>query len=483
MFAMNSNSVFAFNGPSISTSRYITGYAVGTGKVYTSSSLSVRGTSSPYRRYNASVSYHDQIYIYSITDRYAKIKYPTSSGWRIGYVPTSCITRNNRGSYGLAATVRSKNNINVYKWEGGGKIGSIYKNDYVYVLARSGSYTQVIYPAGSVYKIGFITNSDYTNKLVGSSSSGSSVSVVSVNNGAYMIYAGHTQNKVADVYGNRNYDGANVSLYDANGSEAQIFYITSLGNGWYKITNKNGKALDVAGGVAKPSTNVQMYSWNGTYAQQWRFLNAGNGYYNIQNRLGCVLDVYGEYTHNCTNIQVYTRHNNNNQKWKLVPVSGGGNQSNTMTALSYGLYKKSSAYISCGFDGYKNTKGRHEGIDFQGGNGSPIYNLVDGVVVRVAYGCRGSRGLSTIAIYDSASNKTVVYLHAAPEGLYEGKSVKKGDYIGKQDWRGCSSASGGHTHVEVVNGRTGYANKSVNDYVLSNQNPASYWNSKGYSIK
>ena len=68
--------------------------------------------------------------------------------------------------------------------------------------------------------------------------------------------------------------------------------------------------------------------------------------------------------------------------------------------LSAALYNSSKAYISCDFDGYHNTKGRHEGIDIRLSNGANVYSLTDGVVVRVAAGKNGSSGLSTIAIYN-----------------------------------------------------------------------------------
>lgn len=168
---------------------------------------------------------------------------------------------------------------------------------------------------------------------------------------------------------------------------------------------------------------------------------------------------------------------------RAIGVTSTNTSSNVATTkLSYALYKNTSAYISCGFDGYRTVGGRHEGIDFVCGNGKAIYSLTNGVVVRVAYGYRGSSGLSTIAIYDSSCNKTVIYLHSAPTSLRAGQTICKGQYLGTQDWRGVSSASGGHTHVEVCNGRVGYAKKSVGDYTLENPNPTSYWNSKGYII-
>lgn len=74
--------------PSISTSNYIKAYVLSTGNntpVYTDSSLWVRGTASPYKKYSATVYASDEIYIYSMTSDYAYISYPTSSGRRKGY--------------------------------------------------------------------------------------------------------------------------------------------------------------------------------------------------------------------------------------------------------------------------------------------------------------------------------------------------------------------------------------------------------------
>lgn len=150
--------------------------------------------------------------------------------------------------------------------------------------------------------------------------------------------------------------------------------------------------------------------------------------------------------------------------------------------LSDSLYKNSSAYISCGFDGYRNTSGRHEGIDFKYKLDAPIYSLTDGKVLRVVSGSTGRSGLSTIAIYYAAADKTVIYLHAKP-CVSAGQNVSKGDKIGYESWRGISSKSSSHTHVEVRNGKKEYAAKSVGDSTLDNNNPASFWKSLGYAIK
>lgn len=160
------------------------------------------------------------------------------------------------------------------------------------------------------------------------------------------------------------------------------------------------------------------------------------------------------------------------------------NPTNNYQNLSAALYRNTSARITCGYNGYVNTPGKHEGIDFKLGVGNTIYALTDGEVVRVAQGSNGSGGLSTIAIYNTATNKTVIYLHANPSSeLIKGKKIAKGEIIGTEGWRGVSSASGSHTHVEVRDGIQSYAAKSVNDYKLENGDPTSFWNSMGYNVR
>lgn len=169
-------------------------------------------------------------------------------------------------------------------------------------------------------------------------------------------------------------------------------------------------------------------------------------------------------------------------------VLGGGSSNEStsdagsMTNALYGI-SVSDSYISCGFDGYRNTKGRHEGIDFTKGYGSNVYSLTDGTVTRVAAGKNGSGGLSTIAIYYEAADKTVIYLHSAPvSGLKKGDNVSRGQLIATESYRGVSSKSGSHTHVEVRGGWQTHASKSVGDSTLDNEDPGPFWNGLGYSV-
>lgn len=141
-----------------------------------------------------------------------------------------------------------------------------------------------------------------------------------------------------------------------------------------------------------------------------------------------------------------------------------------MVSVLYG--GASGGYVSCDFDGYSTTSGRHEGIDFVRYSGAPIYSLISGEVVRVANSSSVGT-LSTLAIYDSTNNKSVIYLHAANICVSTGSTVKQGQLVAYEGNRGSSAP---HTHIEVRNGRQLYAAKSVNDYTLENPNPYSYWN-------
>ena len=133
------------------------------------------------------------------------------------------------------------------------------------------------------------------------------------------------------------------------------------------------------------------------------------------------------------------------------------------------LYSGAGGRMSCDFDGYVTTSGRHEGIDFARTYGARIHSISSGEVIRVS----NDSNLSTLAIYDASADKTVLYLH----GHYDvsvGDTISQGQYIGTEAKNGASAA---HTHVEVRNGRQRYASKSVNDPVLNNPNPYSYWES------
>jgi murein DD-endopeptidase MepM/ murein hydrolase activator NlpD len=169
---------------------------------------------------------------------------------------------------------------------------------------------------------------------------------------------------------------------------------------------------------------------------------------------------------------------NENASHKLGTSSTGN------TNLSRALYDLSGGRITCGFDGYTTTPGRHEGIDIARGIGSPVHALVAGTVTNVVQGRNGSGGLSTIAIYNSTYDRTIVYLHSAPvSGLRRGDKVRRDQRIATEAWHGVSSSGSAHTHVEMRLGYRTLAAKSVGDPNLDNPNPTSFWRARGYNVR
>lgn len=159
-------------------------------------------------------------------------------------------------------------------------------------------------------------------------------------------------------------------------------------------------------------------------------------------------------------------------KDRWVPKSifndnNGSGSGDVRQKLMYAVFKNSGARITCDFDGYQNTNGRHEGIDMVLSHNAPVYATISGTVTRAG----GS--FNTVAIYDQSNNKTVVYLHFNSVAVRQGQWVNKGDLVGYQ---GSNGASASHVHIEVRDGKRTAAAKSVNDPTLDNSNPYDYWN-------
>lgn len=123
-----------------------------------------------------------------------------------------------------------------------------------------------------------------------------------------------------DVKGGSAKDGANVQIYASNGTAAQQWGLTYLGNGYYTIASRaSGKFLDVAGASKDAGANVQQYTANGTDAQQWMLKDAGEGYYCLVPKVntGLCLDVAGAGNADGTNVGIYTANGTDAQRWKL----------------------------------------------------------------------------------------------------------------------------------------------------------------------
>ena len=93
--------------------------------------------------------------------------------------------------------------------------------------------------------------------------------------------------KALDVDNAGKYDGANVQQFSYNGTDAQLWQIKDVGDGYYTFISKcNGRCLDMYGGIAENGRNISTFSSNGTKAQKFKLekcsTNGDNG--NTQNK-------------------------------------------------------------------------------------------------------------------------------------------------------------------------------------------------------
>ncbi|KNX38265.1 peptidase inhibitor family I36 protein [Luteipulveratus halotolerans] len=244
---------------------------------------------------------------------------------------------------------------------------------------------------------------------------------------------------------------------------------------------------DQAGSVSDFDGSVSDYGASQPGCYEFKSAGAGQGLCvknnaaSVWNRTGAVVTVFYKsgYAGAIDSISAGTKAN---LKSTLKNENAGHRfGSASRSSLSDGPYKATGT-VSAYFDGYLSTSGRHEGVDMTRAIGAPVYAMVSGTVTRVTQGARGGDGLSTIAIYNATLDRTVVYLHSDPVALSVGQSIAKGQQIAVEDWRGISSSGAAHTHVEVRIGRQTAAAVSVGDPTLTNPNPTTFWEARGYNI-
>lgn len=119
--------------------------------------------------------------------------------------------------------------------------------------------------------------------------------------GLYDIHPYSNSGQSLDIAAGSPENFANVQVYASNNSDAQKFYVRSLGyGGYYKIINcASYKAVDIYGGSSKVGTNISMYTDNGSNAQTWQIVDTGktdskgNKVYNLKSKVGTYMSISG----------------------------------------------------------------------------------------------------------------------------------------------------------------------------------------------
>ena len=151
----------------------------------------------------------------------------------------------------------------------------------------------------------------------------SAATAASVTDGWYYIKGVHSQ-KYLQVANNKGANGVNVEIGTGNGSEAQKWYVTNVGNGYVTLKNGLGYMLDVAYGSGDNSANIQTYSANGADAQKFKFAKtSNNGVYGIVTKSSNdarALDVSGWGTSDGVNVLQWDYYGASNQLWTLEAI-------------------------------------------------------------------------------------------------------------------------------------------------------------------
>ena len=216
------------------------------------------------------------------------------------------IAKNTDGTYSI---VSKCNNLYLDVKDG---IASSGKNIQVY--GRNGTRAQK-------FKFEVVTNNSESNNVKPQKT---------IADGTYTIKSAINDKFVLDIDNASKSNGANVQIYQSNGTNAQKFKVKYLNNGYYTIESANsGKVLDVDNAGKNQGTNVQQYGSNNTDAQKWIIAKNTDGTYSIVSKCNNLyLDVKDGIASSGKNIQVYGRNGTRAQKFKFEVVTNNSESNN-----------------------------------------------------------------------------------------------------------------------------------------------------------
>ena len=192
-----------------------------------------------------------------------------------------------------------------------------------------------------------------------------------MSNGTYEIITSKDNNKVLDIVNGSKSKGANVQLYQWNGTVAQQYEIVKNQKGYYTIKNC-GSNLYL--GISTNWNTMANYNRlvqgvdSSSKAAQFVFTKNSKGQWIISSAWDSkyVIDLYGGSTNNGSAIQIFTNNNSQAQAWKLMKVKNVREEldelaSKNKNTLSDGTYfissSKNTSYVLDVSNGSKNNFG------------------------------------------------------------------------------------------------------------------------------
>lgn len=237
------------------------------------------------------------------------------------------IVRNDGNGYSIISALNSNYVLNIAN-------GNAYNGNNVELYSYSGSSSNKWLFNKSVSKEEKILNLASANRSA-------------IADGTYEIRSAKNNGFVLDVSNGSTLAGANIQLWQSNGTPAQAFKVSHDSNGFVTFTSvKSGKVLDVFDGKAKAYQNVWQFNSNDSRAQKWIVQNTGSGY-KIMSALDTnyVLDLYNGSVHNGGNIQVFTSNDTIAQRWNFAKQTTDRDTCNAIASTNKGLMPDGVYYI------------------------------------------------------------------------------------------------------------------------------------------
>ena len=237
------------------------------------------------------------------------------------------IVRKDGNGYSIISALNSNYVLNIAN-------GKAYNGNNVELYAYSGSSSNRWLFNKSVSKEEKILNIANANRSA-------------IADGIYEIRSAKSNGFVLDVSNGSTLAGANIQLWQSNGTQAQAFKVSHDSNGFVTFTSvKSGKVLDVFDGKAKPYQNVWQFNSNNSRAQKWIVQQTSSGY-KIMSAIDTnyVLDLYNGSVRNGGNIQVFASNDTIAQRWNFAKQTTDRDTCNAIASTNKGLMPDGVYYI------------------------------------------------------------------------------------------------------------------------------------------
>jgi len=121
-------------------------------------------------------------------------------------------------------------------------------------------------------------------------------------------------------------EGLNIQVWNIDNGHDRNFTLWKTSNGYYEIQigNTTLSRVDIQGGKKDNGTSVKVWKKNNANNQQFKFVHLGNGRFKIYDRnSGKAICLAGRKNANGTNVHIWDDHNGPWMEWYLIDSETG----------------------------------------------------------------------------------------------------------------------------------------------------------------